>query len=211
MTTSTLCLGIPTINRKDLLDEALVVYLDNWRKRHIFIIDNGNQGFQDNPPYFKVWTPPNNIGVASSWNKIIERAKVLGYSHVMILNDDVVVQKDPYDIEKFIDENPADIYTGLGYFSFIIPIATYDKIGGFDENYYPAYYEDTDYDYRLKCAEMKILDTDFLLPEVMRVSQSGQKDKSLYDKVFECRKYYESKWGGSPTQEKYKKPFNNEE
>lgn len=204
----TLCLGIPTINRKDLLEEALVVYKDNWRKRHIFIVDNGNQQITDNPPYFKVWTPPHNIGVAASWNKMIERAKLLGYSHVMILNDDVIMEKDPFDIEKFIEENPADFYTGHGYFSFIIPIATYEKIGKFDENYYPAYYEDTDYTYRLQVAGFNKLDTDFILPEVMRTSKSGEKDKSLYDRVFECRRYYEQKWGGAPTQETYKTPFN---
>jgi GT2 family glycosyltransferase len=126
----------------------------------------------------------------------------------MILNDDVVVQKDPFDIEKFIDENPADFYTGMGYYSFIIPIATYDKIGGFDELYYPAYYEDTDYTYRLQVAGMRKLDTEFLLPEILRTSKSGEKDRSLYDKVFECRRHYENKWGGAPTQEKYTKPFN---
>jgi len=208
MDKSTLCLGIPTINRKDLLDEALETYLEQWKKRHIYIVDNGNQNISDNPPYFKVWTPPHNVGVASSWNRIIERAKVLGYSHVMILNDDVIVQKDPFDIEKFIDENQADFYTGLGYYSFIMPIATYDKIGGFDENYYPAYYEDTDFTYRLQVAGMSKLNTEFLLPEVLRTSKSGEKDKSLYDKVFECRRYYETKWGGAPTQETFTTPFN---
>lgn len=204
----TLCLGIPTINRKDLLEEALEVYKENWRKRHIFIVDNGNQGIADNPPYLKVWTPPHNIGVAASWNKMIERAKLLGYSHVMILNDDVVVQKDPFDIEKYIEENPADFYNGHGYFSFIIPITTYEKIGKFDENYYPAYYEDTDYTYRLQVAGMNKLDTDFILPEIMRTSKSGEKDKSLYDRVFECRRYYTNKWGGAPTQETFTTPFN---
>jgi len=46
------------------------------------------------------------------------------------------------------------------------------------------------------------------LPEVLRTSKSGEKDKSLYDKVFECRKHYEQKWGGAPTHETYTKPFN---
>jgi GT2 family glycosyltransferase len=139
---------------------------------------------------------------------MIERAKVLGYSHVMILNDDVIMQKDPFDIEQYIQDNPADFYTGHAYCSFIIPISTYDKVGAFDENYYPAYYEDTDYSYRLKLADMNKLDTDFILPEVLRSSKSGEKDRSLYDKVFECRRYYENKWGGAPTQETYKTPFN---
>lgn len=207
-TRPTLCLGIPTINRKDLLEEALAVYKKTWKNRHIFIVDNGNQDIDDNPPYLKVWGKGENIGVAASWNKIIERQKLLGYSHMMILNDDVIVTKSSFDIEDFIEQNPADFYTGLGYYSFIIPLATYDKVGPFDEKYFPAYYEDTDYTYRLQMAGMSKLDTEFLQPEVLRTSKSGEKDKNLYNRIFECRRYYEKKWGGAPNEEKYTTPFN---
>jgi GT2 family glycosyltransferase len=87
-------------------------------------------------------------------------------------------------------------------------LATYDKVGPFDEKYYPAYYEDTDYTYRLQLAGMSKLDTEFLKPEVFRTSKSGEKDKNLYNRIFECRKHYESKWGGAPSEEKYTTPFN---
>jgi GT2 family glycosyltransferase len=204
----TLCIGIPTINRRDLLDEALAVYEQTFKNRHIYIIDNGEQGFTDKPPYMKFWSNGTNNGVAASWNKIIERQAKLGYTHVLILNDDVILHKKAQELEQWVYENPADLYTGHGYFSFIIPISTYLSVGKFDEKYYPAYYEDTDYTFRLKLAGMNKLDSNMLLPEVLHVSQSGAKDQSLYEKVFQCRRYYEQKWGGAPTQETYTTPFN---
>lgn len=204
----TLCLGIPTINRKDLLEEALEVYKKTWRKRHIFIVDNGNQDIADNPPYLKAWGKGVNLGVAASWNKMIERQRLLGYSHILILNDDVILHKSPFDIEDFIEQNPADFYTGGGYYSFILPFSTYDAIGGFDEKFYPAYYEDNDYTYRLQTAGKSKLDSEYLKPETFRSSKSGEKDKTLYDFVFRCRTYYEQKWGGAPSEEKFVTPFN---
>ena len=205
----TLCLGIPTINRKDLLEEALETYRQTFKNRHIFIVDNGNQGFKDEGSHLVFWGNGTNIGVAAAWNLIVQRQSMLGYTHVLILNDDVILQKKAQEIEDFIQQNPADFYTGHGFYSFVIPVHTFNTIGGFDEKFYPAYYEDTDYQYRLQVAGAKTIETDILLPEVLRKSKSGEKDKTLYDKVFECRRYYETKWGGAPSQEQYKTPFNN--
>ena len=36
-------LGIPTINRADLLNKALDVYKNTWLNSDFYIIDNGNQ------------------------------------------------------------------------------------------------------------------------------------------------------------------------
>ena len=204
----TLCIGIPTINRRDLLEEALAVYEQTFKNRHIFVVDNGEQGFANKPPYLHFWSNGTNNGVSASWNKIIERQAKLGYTHVLMLNDDVIIHKKAQELEQWIYENPADFYTGHGYFSFIIPISTYLSVGKFDENFYPAYYEDNDYTYRLQLAGKSKIDTDMLLPETLRTSKSGEKDKSLYDKVFECRRYYEQKWGGPPSEEKYTTPHN---
>jgi GT2 family glycosyltransferase len=205
----TICLGIPTINRKDLLDEALEVYMNTFKNRHIYIVDNGSQGFENKPPQLMCYTPPQNLGVAGSWNAIVERQALLGYTHMLIPNDDVIITKTAIELEDWLHENPADFYTANGsYCAFIIPYATYVKIGAFDTLFYPAYYEDNDYTYRLQLAGCRKLDSEFLLPEVLRFSKSGEKDKSLYDKVFLCRRYYEDKWGGAPSQETYKTPHN---
>jgi GT2 family glycosyltransferase len=204
----TICLGIPTLNRKDLLDEALEVYQHTFRNRSVFIVDNGKQGFENKPPVI-CYTPPQNIGVAASWNAIIERQAMLGYSHIMIVNDDVIFKKTANEIEDWLHENPAAFYTANGnYACFIIPFATYQKVGKFDTNFFPAYYEDNDYTYRLHLAGCRKLDTDFLLPDLWRFSQTGEKDKSIFDKVLDNRRYYEQKWGGAPVHEKYTKPFN---
>lgn len=206
-TRPTLALGIPTINRKDLLEEALAVYRKTWKHRHMYIVDNGNQGIEQDYPYFRVFNRHSNIGVAASWNKIATYLMRLGYSHIMILNDDVIVKKDPYEIEDWMMENPADFYTGGGYFSFILPIETFLKVGEFDTNFFPAYYEDNDYTYRLQLMGMRKLDSDYLKPEVLRLSQSGEKDSTLYDNVYKCRRYYIQKWGGAPGEEMFTTPF----
>jgi len=54
---------------------------------------------------------------------------------------------------------------------------------------------------------LKKLDSDFLKPEVLRLSKSGEKNPSLYDKVHACRRYYIMKWGGAPNEEVFTKPF----
>lgn len=207
-TKPSLCIGIPTINRRDLLEEALAVYADTFKNRHIYVVDNGEQGFCNKPPYLHFWSNGTNNGVAASWNKIMERQAKLGYTHVLILNDDVIIRRRAQELEEWLEQNPADFYTGFGYYSFVLPLATYNTLGKFDEMFYPAYYEDNDYTYRLQMAGMKKIESDILLPEVLRTSKSGEKDPSLYDKVFECRRYYETKWGGAPSQETYQTPFN---
>jgi len=59
-----IALGIPTINRADLLDEALQVYKDTFYGRHQLIIDNGNQPIQTYSADQKVLKMPQNLGVS---------------------------------------------------------------------------------------------------------------------------------------------------
>lgn len=195
-----LALGIPTINRKDLLLNALEIYKETWKNREVIIVDNGEQDLTGLPDNFTVINEHVNLGVACSWNRIMEHAKKM-HTHVQILNDDVISTKTPECIEKWIFDNFADFYRADGYYSFILPVKTYDFLGGFDENFYPAYYEDTDYERRLDLAALfKKIDS-FLLPETLLTSKSGEKDKSLYDKIYMCRRYYIEKWGGEPGKE----------
>ena len=63
-----IALGIPTINRADLLQEALEVYKETWYGRHVFIVDNGHQTINTTASNQKVLTMPHNLGVSGSWN-----------------------------------------------------------------------------------------------------------------------------------------------
>ena len=95
--------GIPTINRADLLNEALEKYFIDFYKNDIFIVDNGNQDILTREERFEVYKPNKNLGVAKSWNLILDKAVELGYPRVLILNDDVYLGKHRKDIEQLIE------------------------------------------------------------------------------------------------------------
>jgi GT2 family glycosyltransferase len=206
---SIVALGIPTINRADLLHEAMEVYQETWKDRHFFIVDNGNQNIQTNQKKQRVMKMPFNLGVSGSWNLMAKTAFNQGYTHIAILNDDIIFKKEAYKIEDYIDKHPADFYQGLGtWCCFILPYTTWEKIGGFDEKFIIGYFEDNDYAYRMKLAGLKVHADGWFNPEVYRNSQTIAKDNSL-NRQFELNKQrFINKWGGFPTEETYTIPFN---
>ena len=93
-------IGIPTINRADLLQENLDDLEKNFPDmEELHIVDNGLQG-EDGRQGF-VFPPgladkiflesmPQNIGVAASWNRMLNRAFVQkSADYLLILNDDL--------------------------------------------------------------------------------------------------------------------------
>ena len=144
--------GIPTINRSDLLNEVLPKYFNDFHKNDIFIVDNGNQSIIERDEKFEIYRPNKNLGVAKSWNIIIQKALELGYQRVLILNDDVYLGKNRKEVESIIEKfyHGDVIHSTKNFCSFIISTFAFQMYDGFDENFYPAYFEDKDYMYRLK-------------------------------------------------------------
>jgi GT2 family glycosyltransferase len=205
----TLGIGIPTINRADLLDEALQVYKNTFYGRHQIIIDNGNQDVKKYSFDQRVTTTPKNLGVSGSWNLIIELLRNKGYTHVAVLNDDVIWKREADEIEEFIQKNPADFYQGTGtWCCFVLPIKTFQTIGKFDEIFINGFFEDNSYAYRMKLAGMKTLVDPFFNPEVFRNSSTIAKNPKLNEFFEVNRKTYVEMWGGMPNQETFKTPFN---
>ena len=56
-------LGIPTLNRYDLLNIPLRKYVSDF---DVYLVDNGNQNIQQDN--CKIFVQEKNIGVAASWN-----------------------------------------------------------------------------------------------------------------------------------------------
>jgi len=206
---STLAMGIPTINQAEFLNTALETYKSTFYGRHIYIVDNGHQEINKSFQGVRVMTQKQNIGVASSWNLICKCAFNNGYTHVAILNDDIITDKNADSLEDYIDDVGAGLFVGYKNWSmFIISYETYKEVGEFDENFKGAYFEDNDYLYRCRLKNIIIEQTELMNPETYNQSMSIKKDPLLNENFESNKAYYISKWGGVPTEEKYVKPFN---
>jgi GT2 family glycosyltransferase len=200
-------IGIPTINRADLLNEALEKYFFDFPNAEILILDNGNQDIIKRKENFKIFRTNKNFGVAKSWNFLCRQAyKTVDY--ILMLNDDIYLGKNQKDIYKFIKRTSFDLVHGEKHLcSYILPKRIFKEFV-FDENFYPAYFEDNDFKYRLLLEKKKIKSSSFLNPEIYRNSQTIMKDRTLNNNFMDNQEYYIKKWGGLPNEEKYLKPFN---
>ena len=100
---------------------------------------------------------PTNQGVASAWNVGLFYAKG---TWIAFLNNDIEVPKD-WDAQllSHFEANTGIIKSEEGWSCCIIPSRIFQDIGKFDERYF-AYFEDIDFEQRLKNAKIDIVQTD---------------------------------------------------
>ena len=203
-------IGIPTYNRADLLLPALMFYAHDYPNTEILVIDNGNQDIKIsvNMPNLTIIKSDTNLGVAASWNllcnKIFEQN-----DYAMILNDDIYLGRKEWEVENLLENYKKDFYLATqDWCAFIMPKKTFEQVGRFDEKFYPAYFEDNDYTYRMMMALKSIFQVPFLNPFVYKTSQSMLKEPSLRDGYLKNEQLYFEKWGGKPNLEKFRKPYN---
>jgi GT2 family glycosyltransferase len=203
-------IGIPTLNRLDLLHPALLFYIRDFPNTKIYVLDNGKQGIKEklSHPNIIIVESKDNLGVASSINFLLDMI-YQNHDYALILNDDIYFGRKEWELDNLLTNFKKPIYTSMqDWCAFILPKETFDEIGKFDEKFFPAYYEDNDYMYRMKMKSKEIFKIPFLNPFVYQSSQTTQKDPSLRDYVENNRQYYIEKWGGLPSRETFKKPFN---
>jgi len=219
-------IGIPTLNRADLLVPSLIKYLYDFPGVNIYVLDNGNQEIPNLAKFaggsiaafgadvvkvgasIEVIKSEKNIGVGPSWN-ILCRKIYENHENALILNDDIYLGKKTENICSIISKYPSQFITATpDWCAFIIGKDIFERVGEFDECFYPAYYEDNSYAYRMKLKGVNHCRTPYLNPEVYRVSQTIDKDKSLFDYRTKNKKLYIEMWGGLPEREKFTNPFN---
>jgi len=213
---TTFAIGIPTINRADLLQETLEKYSIDFPNTLIYVIDNGYQKWetQNLSKNIKFIVNATNLGVASSCNVLMN--KIYNGSEIfpsciysLILNDDIYFGKTEEQVLKFIVENDSKfISSTIDWCAFLCMKQLFNKIGLFDYNFWPAYFEDDDYKYRCKLNNEIIIESDFLDPLIYRNSQSIAKNPELNKNFENNKKYYIEKWGEVPQKEIFITPFN---
>ena len=202
--------AIPTINRADLLNEALEKYFEDFKDTHIAICDNGKQNIITREENFMIYRPEENLGVAKSWNMLMDYADKIEATHVLVLNDDIYLGKTEHEINMLIRNNmDADFINSFhNWCSYILKVEAWKIAGKFDEEFFPAYFEDNSFDYKMTLIKAKKTWTSFLDPLVYRNSMTIAKDPALNNRFQQNRELYIQMWGGLPTEEKYTTKFN---
>lgn len=225
-------IGIPTINRADLLIPTLHKYAIDFPTIAIYVLDNGKQDIPiEKWPNVTIFYPPDfaNLGVAGSWNALCRLIfyeeqglmpsvsmgnwkRYPGRPLAWIMNDDIYSGMCEKGLELHLFTTPLFDFAApeQNWSNFMITETCFQKVGPFDEKFYPAYYEDNDYRYRLKLKGLTYRQLPWLAPEVFRVSMSREKDPSLCQRVPANLEYYVAKWGGPPGEETYRIPFDGE-
>lgn len=163
-----------------------------------------------------------NRGLARSVNE----ALLLGYGRdgcdVMLnCNDDVLPGKG--DVEKIaadaVEHRECWLVEGVGIcggraegidisLGALNPTAL-QTIGYFDENFYPAYFEDTDYRRRAALAGLtQYTVTDTAIIHAGSKSLSQVNPTVHQNQFLRSQRYYINKWGGDRDQEVFSVPFN---
>lgn len=187
--------------------------------QHKVVFNNGHSTalleWQGKHPDWVVLNAYVNLGVAGSWNKVQEL-----FPHEqqwLICNDDIWFP--PGVLQKFCEYGDANLSShdllrlndSSPYYCFIHSINNINDIGTFDENFWPAYYEDSDYNLRSRLLNMTIRNC---FSGQNQVNHGKPKCGGIdYNAMIQgCglwnRRYWESKWGAMKS--KFKYPFNNE-
>jgi GT2 family glycosyltransferase len=209
---------VPVLNRFDMFTEMMETL--DYPVR-LFVIDN--------------WR--GNRGVSGAWNEGMRRVLEAGYQYAVIANDDLKFtpgalqalhmdlmtknaatispnqRRDMRMLNKIDDRYEVDgIKAGADFFCFGVHIPELvNKVGWFDENFIPAYFEDNDMHYRMQLAGVQsLIDTDIpVFHEGSMTQKFDRNNPNTSSHRFESnRAYYIRKWGGMPTEEKYRVPFN---
>ena len=140
---------IPVLNRFDLLEECISSI--DCEVEHLLIVDNSGGYSMPAGLYSSkvtVLNMPANMGVAGSWNLGIKSFPFAPY-WIIASND---IKYASGQLQKLADNSSPDVVikTSQAWSSFSIGSNIVKKVGLFDENYHPAYYEDTDYESRMR-------------------------------------------------------------
>lgn len=228
----TFLVGIPRCNPPPVyFAEALAAIAASSRKPEaLLIVDNGDTALTPVPNIYDVSVelvrPGRNIGCAGAWNVICEWAAPRNLP-VVILNDDCAVAADTFK-QMLVTPGPTFL-CARGFSCFRLDPAIYRRIGRFDEEFYPAYFEDTDY--RRRCAlagitidEWSCEEIEIIAPGRTRTPSGiihgkhaadgsyqgwlGEKLAWFWSRYEANKQRYAAKWGGPPGKETFSTPFN---
>ena len=150
---------VPVLNRYDLL-RRMLASLD-YPIRDLLIIDNGGKFedlfARDELPVknLRVLNLPSNLGVAASWNLGI---KLFPHDNRWTFaSNDVVFEPGALSMLSTASSDSLTLSDRVPYWqTFAVGEGLVDRVGLFDERFMPAYFEDNDFERRVKLAGLPV-------------------------------------------------------
>ena len=168
-----------------------------------------------------IWKP-ENIGIGRSWNIGLRQVGIGRCDYIFIFSASIIFHEPmEYFVEKVWNQEQKEkkftyaLHTASKHW-FVTTKLGVEKMGYYDENFCPCYYEDTDYCYRRTLSGYE-KEGMFHIFEPQGISSAGtslaiRAEKRIL-KHYELNSsrmmnYYIRKWGGLQGKEIYKTPYN---
>lgn len=200
-------IGFCTLKRFDLAD-ALVKSID-YPVEHLVIVDNSGTGSYappENDFVRNVWVLPMpfGLGLTGAWNLIVKATPYAPYW--ILVNDDAEFDKGALAVIAK-EADPGTIsFTNINtlWSCIILGEEVVKKVGLYDERFYPLYFDDNDYDRRIREAgfEAKIIRANVHHQNSSTLNSGFQKENDrtflmnhkLYFKKIEEEDFSEGNW-----------------
>lgn len=189
-------------------------------------------------PTFNLVEINDQNNLARAWNKGILQALDRGADYVLVPNLDLLFHDSFLDnLVSFAESNPHaviwsgqewtdraafesepityEVSEGAMFSCFLVDKRLFQILGPFDEQFSPAYHEDSDMLYRVKLMGLKTLRTAsaryFHFDRMTIKGAKIESDETFLEKVSESLTFnlekYKKKWGGAPGEESYMAPY----
>lgn len=185
-------------------DDCIAGMVKLWDQT--LVIDNSPDGFAARYPC-EVVARPQNAGVAASWNIGRRRTLERGDPYLVILSAATHFRDEGASLLEILDDNTdwRGFQTQEGWHCIALSSKLLAEIGTFDENFWPAYFEDTDYLWRMQLSG-HWHPTQTPMPqrhiEAGRVQDAhGMLLAGVVAHFGALSHYYVRKWGGGPGEE----------
>lgn len=165
-----------------------------------------------------------NIGVARSWNIGVEKVIDEKLDYLIILSASIRFKNGMDDLISELDKGyNYGLETQHGWHLICLSRKTLESVGYFDENFYPAYWEDSDYIRRMEIIGIHDpMNAEKQIPKFQVgatcVTDAHALKTGVKVNFVGCQDYFVEKWGATnefgsqlDRDKMYKTPFNNPE
>lgn len=196
-------LGVPTLCCYEALDRLIASAERGSEKPDGYVIIDNGGGYEPKAQNVELIRPGRNLGVAASWNMLLRSGETM-----VISNDDIEFEQDTF--ARFVEAIAKSCLalSPAGWDLFAQTSEAVARIGWYDEQFWPAYYEDLDYARRASLAGIEpiVVDAPYKHDRSLTLRTSSEAWVIRRGSV-RSHEHFIRKWGGSPGEETYTVPF----